>query len=73
MAFIHLTEGTGSGAGWPHQQKASRSLGVAFSPIWTAAFFADRMNLTLFNNLLHSRNLTSLTDGTAQPIRHIFN
>jgi hypothetical protein len=67
VTFIHLTEATAPGTGGSHQQKGGGLLAIAFPPVWTAAFFADGMNLTLFNNLLNGGNIAGAADRPSQP------
>jgi len=65
MALIHLAEGAGAGAGGPHQQKGGGAVGVAFAPVGTPSFFADGMNLSVFNDALNFRNFAGVADGSS--------
>ena len=70
MSLIHLTEGARSRAGRAHKQKRCRFLGVAFSPVGTAPFFANGVNLALFDNALDGGEFAGFGNGTAQPRWH---
>ena len=70
MSLIHLTEGARSRTGRAHEQKRRCFLGVAFSPVGTAPFFANGMNLALFDNALDGGEFAGFGNGTAQPRRH---
>lgn len=53
MTFLDLTKSTSAGAGLTHEKKRRSSLGIALAAIWTAPFFTNGVNLTLFDNALH--------------------
>ena len=69
MALVYLAKATRAGAGWPHEQERSGALGVAFSPIRTATFFANGMDIALFDNALNLGQLASFANGAFEPPR----
>ena len=62
MTLIHLTKPTAPRANRSHQQKRCGLLAVALASVWTAAFFANRVNIALFDNLLDIGNLAGFPD-----------
>ena len=54
MTFIHLAKRTSPSAGRPHQQKGRRFLSVTLCPVRTSTFFADGVDIPLFDNSLDS-------------------
>jgi hypothetical protein len=61
VALIYLTKGTGTGTGWPHQQKGGGPLGVTFRPVGTTAFFTNGVDLPLFDDALNGGKLAGIS------------
>jgi hypothetical protein len=53
MSFVYLAKGAGTGANSSQEQERRRLIGIALSAIGTAPFFADGVNLPLFDDALH--------------------